>query len=447
MADRASGRVSRVTKVRGGLSKSSEQRLRTLGDHIPGAGVDAIAPPAQRRHHLRRSLIIAVVVVVVAALAVQWLRPLPAVRFHSALSGSIRLPGTPPSLPWPTTGSAALSVDEIGTLGQAGSTQPVPIASIAKVLTAYVILKDHPLPNDANGPTIAVSAAIVADYQQGEASQQSEVPVASGESVTELQALQGLLVASGNDMATLLADWDAGTTVAFITKMSTAAHDLGLIATHITDPSGLDPATVSNPADLVLLGQAAMAIPAFAQIVDMAQLTLPLGGVVYNFDYLLGHDGFVGIKTGSDSAAGGCFLFEAQKNVLGKNVSVVGAVLGQGGTSSIEGALTDADLLSDTAFSAIALVPLVAPGHLIGRIVAPWGASVPVTTTSAGRVLGWPGLVVKIHTRLWPLSPPISAGERVGALTVYSGGNATEVEMQASRQLAGPSTLWRFTRF
>ncbi len=446
MADHPSGPVGRVAKGHGGLSKSSEQRLRSLSDRM-ATGVEEPGGAAGGRHHFRLYLVTAVVVVVVAGLAVQWLRPLPTVTFHSALSGSIRLPGTLPTPPWPTTGSAALSVDEIGTLGQAGSTQPVPIASIAKVLTAYVILNDHPLQSDSNGPTIAVSPAIVAAYQQGEATQQSEVPVASGETITELQALQGLLVASGNDMATLLADWDAGTTTAFVAKMNSAARIVGLVATHITDPSGLDPATLSTPADLVRLGQAAMAIPAFAQVVDMAQLNLPLGGVVYNFDYLLGHDGFVGIKTGSDSAAGGCFLFEAQKTVLGKNVTVVGAVLGQGGTSTIEGALTVADLLSDNAFSSIALVPLVAPGHLVGRLVAPWGASVPVTTSSSGRVLGWPGLTVKIHTRLWPLSPPISAGERVGALTVYSDGRPTEVEMQSSQQLAGPSALWRLTRF
>ena len=52
-----------------------------------------------------------------------------------------------------------------------------------------------------------------------------------------------------------------------------------------------------------------MAIPTFRQIVAMPQVTLPLAGLVYNLDFDLGRDGIVGIKTGSDAAAGGCFLF------------------------------------------------------------------------------------------------------------------------------------------
>jgi D-alanyl-D-alanine carboxypeptidase (penicillin-binding protein 5/6) len=77
-----------------------------------------------------------VVVLVVVLVGIQWFRPLPSPVFRSAVSTSLRLPGMPPSLPWPTTGSAALSVEGVGSLGQIGSTQPVPIASIAKVLTA-----------------------------------------------------------------------------------------------------------------------------------------------------------------------------------------------------------------------------------------------------------------------------------------------------------------------
>jgi D-alanyl-D-alanine carboxypeptidase (penicillin-binding protein 5/6) len=52
----------------------------------------------------------------------------------------------------------------------------------------------------------------------------------------------------------------------------------------------------------------------------LPQVTLPLAGVVYNLDYNLdydlGHDGIVGIKTGFDAAAGGCFLFAARHTVV-----------------------------------------------------------------------------------------------------------------------------------
>ena len=143
--------------------------------------------------------------------------------------------------------------------------------------------------------------------------------------------LEGLLIDSGADMATVLADWDAGSVSAFVAKMNAAASTLGLTSTHITDPTGVDPATTSTAEDLVRLGEAALTIPVLRQIVSLGQATLPMTNVVFIFDFDLGQDGIIGIKTGSDSSVQGCFLFAAQQNVGGKNVTVVGAVLSQPG--------------------------------------------------------------------------------------------------------------------
>ena len=69
----------------------------------------------------------------------------------------------------------------IGSLGHRGSTRAVPIASITKVMTTYVVLRDHPLAPGAAGPAIPVTAATIAVYQTGVATQQSVVRVAAGE--------------------------------------------------------------------------------------------------------------------------------------------------------------------------------------------------------------------------------------------------------------------------
>ena len=110
-------------------------------------------------------------------------------------------------LPWPSNGEAAVTVEGIGSLGQVRASRPIPVAGLASVLTAYVVLRDHPLASGAAGPSIAVTPATVAAYQAGTGLGESEVVVAAGENLTELQALEGLLVDSGNDIATLLADW------------------------------------------------------------------------------------------------------------------------------------------------------------------------------------------------------------------------------------------------
>ena len=392
-----------------------------------------------------RALAWIVVVVIVAVLAAQWFRPVPAPAFVSTVPPLVHLPGPRPALPFPPSGASALVAVGAGSLGHGGATTPVPIAGLTKVMTAYVVLLDHPLAPGDDGPPIRVTPQIMAASQQQQAAQQSVVPMAAGEILSELQALQGLLVAQGNNVATLLTAWDATTTGAFVAKMNHTARALGLRSTTFTDANGVAPGSVSTPGDMIRLGEAAMAVPVFRQVVGMPQATLPLAGTVYNFDYDLGHDGFVGIKTGSDNAAGGCFLFEAQHTVGGTTVSVMGAVLGESGTSPLTAALYDADILVRAAFASLASIPVVPAGQHVGQLVAAWGRSVPVTAAPSA-VVGWPGLVARVQARTAQVSRGIGPGSTVGVFTIQLGDQRVSVSLQTSRALAGPSTVWRLTR-
>jgi D-alanyl-D-alanine carboxypeptidase (penicillin-binding protein 5/6) len=78
----------------------------------------------------------------------------------------------------------------------------------------------------------------------------------------------------------------------------------------------------------------------------MRTAVLPVAGTVTNTDTLLGHDGFVGIKTGSDQAAGGCFMFEAVRSSHGRNWDIYGVVLGQTRGPLIQAGLGAADQLA-----------------------------------------------------------------------------------------------------
>jgi serine-type D-Ala-D-Ala carboxypeptidase (penicillin-binding protein 5/6) len=402
--------------------------------------------PGRARRYVFRSLLALLLVLIGVAAGFQWSRAVPAPEFHATLANSVQLPGTSPSLPWPTTGSAALTMEGVGSLGAVGSDKPVPIASITKVMTAYVVLQDHPLAAGISGPAIPVDAATIAAYQSGLATQQSVVAVVAGESLTEIQALQGLLVPSGNDIAVLLADWDAGGTPAFITKMNSAAQTLGLTSTHFVDVSGLDPGSQSTASDLIRLGEAAMALPAFSSVVDLGEATLPVAGRVFNFDYDLGHDGIVGIKTGTDAAAGGCFLFEAQSTVYGKKITLVGAVLGQQTSSPITAVLDIAKALTQAAFAAITTLPVVPQGQLIGRVVTQWGASVAVNALHPPTIVGWPGLTLPAHIRVGSLPSVVDTDTHIGVLKVDLDGDDIDIDLRAASYLRGPSAIWRMTR-
>jgi D-alanyl-D-alanine carboxypeptidase len=95
----------------------------------------------------------AVTAVLVALLAVaQIVRPPPDPTLKLVVATSRTFPGSTPQLPWPSKGEAAMDVDGLGTLGSSGSQTPTPTASVAKVMTAYVFLTDHALPEGGDGP-------------------------------------------------------------------------------------------------------------------------------------------------------------------------------------------------------------------------------------------------------------------------------------------------------
>jgi serine-type D-Ala-D-Ala carboxypeptidase (penicillin-binding protein 5/6) len=247
------------------------------------------------------------------------------------------LPGTV----WPLYGQAAVQIGQSQV--QAGPNQhPAPIASVAKVMTAYLVLRDHRLGPGEDGPTITLTDADVADTDRRRGQEESVVSIADGEQLTERQALQALLLPSANNIAAVLARWDAGSAERFVARMNATARSLGMTHTHYTDPSGYDDATVSTAADQVRIVDRAMRLPVFASIVATPSAPLPVAGTVRNTNTLLGTDGFVGVKTGSTAAAGGCFAFRAIRWVDGKRTTITGVVLGQPGRDRIAAGLAAA---------------------------------------------------------------------------------------------------------
>jgi D-alanyl-D-alanine carboxypeptidase (penicillin-binding protein 5/6) len=234
---------------------------------------------------------------------------------------------------WPADGASAADVSGFGVVYGPGATRPVPIASVAKVMTAYVILHDHPLTADRSGPDIEVQPSEAAAYPAQARDGDSLVPVLSGEMLTERQALAALLLPSADNVAWILARWDAGSQAAFVARMNATARRLGMTDTSYTDPSGLDPSTVSTAADQVRLGMAAMRVPALAAIAAKPTAVVPVAGLVRNYNTLLGQDGIVGLKTGSTQAAGGCVLIAAWHQASGHRTLIVAATFGQPGTA------------------------------------------------------------------------------------------------------------------
>src|SRR5262245_37178765 len=233
----------------------------TEAKHRPSRRRRLVARLPRRRSIWLYTAVAAVALAGGGFVAVRLITPLPTPRVVQTLPRQFMIPGDPPVVPWPRVGEATLEIEGLGGLGSAGGSTPVPIASIAKVMTAYLVLKDHPMGVGENGATLTVSSDEAKAYPAQLASGQSLIQVLAGEVLTERQALEALLLPSANNIALILARWDAGGTGAFVDKMNDEAAKLGMANTHYTDPSGLDPATVSTPSDQVILAQKAMDVP------------------------------------------------------------------------------------------------------------------------------------------------------------------------------------------
>lgn len=234
---------------------------------------------------------------------------------------------------WPVHGQAALQVDDHAP--ELGPHQAVaPIASLAKVMTARLVLRAFPLPGGSDGFSLTVTPEDVARTDRERDQDQSVVRVSAGERLTERQALMAMLLPSANNIAELLARRVAGSTAAFVVLMNRAAAALGLRHTHYADVSGFDPRTVSTAGDQLRLAAAMAGDRTFTAMVATTRYRLPTGWV-RTTNVLLGHDGFVGTKTGSHDAAGGCFMFRVRRVVGGRAVDVLGVVLGQPGTNLV----------------------------------------------------------------------------------------------------------------
>jgi serine-type D-Ala-D-Ala carboxypeptidase (penicillin-binding protein 5/6) len=254
--------------------------------------------------------------------------------------------GHPSTDAWPRRGQGAYVLGE-GRPAASPHEQPVPIASLAKVMTAYVVLRHFPLHAGDGGRPFVVGQADVEDTEARRHQGQSIVDVRAGEQLTERDALMAILLPSANNIAVLVARQVSGSVAAFVAEMNRTAHALGMSHTTYTDPSGYDAGTVSTALDQLRLARRAAEDETLATMMATRSYWLPVAGEVTNTNALLGRDGFVGMKTGSDEAAGGCFMFRAALHTGSGTATLIGVVLGQRGHNLISAGLRAAKQLVD----------------------------------------------------------------------------------------------------
>jgi D-alanyl-D-alanine carboxypeptidase (penicillin-binding protein 5/6) len=351
---------------------------------------------------------------------------LPPPHLTQHLPATFTIPGSVPAIPWPSVGQATIEMEGYGSLGSSGKvTTPVPIASVTKTMTAYLILQHHPLAAGDAGPTITISSADAAAYATAAKQGQSLVKVQAGERISERDALEALMLASADNIAKVLARWDTGSVSAFVDSMNAAARKLGMTHTTYTDPSGLDPSTVSTAPDQVLLGRAAMQSATFAAIVGEQSASVPVEGTIHNFNRLVGRNGVTGIKTGSTDQAGGCLLFADTITVGGRTQTVIGAVLGQplgSGDAFLDRTLSVASKMISAAQDTVTAATVVTPGTLVASLSRKgWPSERPLGVAAPVVVVGRPGQTYRVSVSGGAVAPVLV----ITALNVTGSGSGS----------------------
>lgn len=362
--------------------------------------------------------------------------------FTSSMKTTAPNPALPPQLRWPSTGSGALYIPAINFV-ETWHDHVVPIASLTKMMTAYVALTALPLTLGESGPCTTVTAADVAMYQQMNSTDQSSALVVVGEQLCELQLLEGLLVHSAGNYAELLARLVAGSDTTFINQMNGTAEQLGLSSTHYADVSGYSALSVSTALDQARMAAVLMRSAVVRSIVIQPQVTLPVAGTLSSFTPYVGVGQVIGVKSGRTSQAGGCDVMAVAFRQGGINRIVYAVILGQR-SGDMLGPAGDAALALSNSALALRQSAFFTKGSIVGRIG--WGPN----TTAVGlahsvQVDWWAGvdrLTTSLHLARFTTS--ISRGQRVGWLTIR-GVTTVRVALAAKRSTATPS-IWQRLR-
>ncbi|MFB7996604.1 D-alanyl-D-alanine carboxypeptidase family protein [Streptomyces sp. NPDC056002] len=438
-----------------GPERTTQQPLPPLPPLDLLAELTNTPPPAETpvRTAVRRVKIWTPIVLLLAVVfaVVQAVRPLPTPTLALTAKSTFTFDGDKVSLPWPAEGQGSMDVSGIGSMDRFGEQKPVPIGSVAKAMTAYVVLKDHPLQPGKDGPSIDVDAKAEKEGGYDSEGESTLNTVKEGDKLSQKDALSAIMIPSANNVARLLARWDAGSEEAFVKKMNATAKDLGMTGTTYTDPSGLKETTVSTAQDQVRLGNELVKIQALMDITKLPTWKDPSGKTWQNYNRLVPYNNAVGVKTGSTTKAGGNLLFAATKDAGGETVTVVGAILGQHRAPIIDTVNAVSKTAMLAAQDAVKASTILKKGDVVGYVDDGLGGQTPVAVTKNVSAVGWAGLTVKLELADGAKGAAVphsaKAGTQVGELKVGDGsGGAVTVPVALQKDLAEPGFGQKLTR-
>ncbi len=277
------------------------------------------------------------------------------------------------------------------------------IASTTKIMTGLLVCEHGDLDEQFTVPDLAVGV------------EGSSMYLKAGEQVTPRALLYGMMLRSGNDAATALAIYLAGSCEAFAAQMNTRAQELELQHTHFANPHGLDSEeNYSTARDLAALAREALKNETFREVVSTKSITAAERCLTNHNKLLWRYDGAIGVKTGYTKAAGRILVSAAERD----------------GRTLIAVTICDPDdwrdhvRLLDYGFSQYAQAEFAAEGELVGRAVVVDGEepSVALVTREALRYPMLPDERAQLQLRVPAIVRAPVTEKETGTLALIIGG-------------------------
>ena len=346
---------------------------------------------------------------------------------------------TPPVLP--KNGASAVIAHEASTpIASAGQTEPLPMASATKIVTALVVLAAKPLANGEAGPAVTITAEDYADYITYAKDDARTVAVFAGEAWSERDLLSAMILGSSNNHADTLARWAFGSVDAYLVAATAWLDEHDLSGITVADATGLHDDSAGTGIDLAKLAGLAAADPVITDILaNQASALTGLRGV-NNTTAFLADEGITGISRSYTDAAGICFLFTGTVGAGDDAYSFAGAFIGEPDYDTLT---TDVTALMASARAGVAQLPILAEGDAYVTFEAPWGQSASAVVATGKTQLGWLAAETPLPTVDIDQVATGRAGTTVGRVGVTLGETTVSSPLVLERSLTDPGPGWR----
>jgi D-alanyl-D-alanine carboxypeptidase (penicillin-binding protein 5/6) len=341
----------------------------------------------------------------------------------------------------PQTGASALSTADQQVLSTGGDAAAVPLGGATKVITALVVLDAKPIEPGKPGPSITVTAEDYAGYVGYISQAARSISLIVGETWTEQQYLQAMLLGSSNTHADALARWAFGSVDGYVKAANSWLSSNGYTGTTVVDATGLAEGSQGTASDLARLAALAFDDPVIADIMAQQKAVVAGNRGVENLAAYRAEEGITGLSRSFTDSAGLCFLFQLSVKNGDQTVPLYGAFLREPDYDTLDG---DLSTLISSAASSLTETVLVKEGDPVVSYTTPWGEQANGVAVKSESQLLWLTAPVTKTVTAEPVTTA-AKGTRVGQVVFHTPTGDVTVLLELDRRVADPGPVWRLT--